>query len=99
MRKFIKGKCYNTIVDTYIATFKGGIYEDFRDERLYQTSEGTFYLIGFGGKRTRWDHVCPAYHLGELESIIIIDETQARAWVEMYANYMYRELFLKKASA
>ena len=83
MKKVIDGKRYDTATATKIGDDSRFYCGDFRyrDETLYKTPRGRFFLAGEGGPMSRW-----ARHEGNMSiggsGIIALDADDALYWCE-----------------
>lgn len=84
MQKVIKGKMYNTETSCYLGSEQYGYPRDFSYyyERLYRTKKGTFFLHGEGGGMSKYRCRCLNGSWASGEDIIVLDEDEAREWVE-----------------
>ncbi len=90
MKKIINKVIYNTEKSEFMASYDNGLgYLDQSHfyEGLYKTKNGTYFINGCGGLRTKyaesiWDRT------SGLETIILISEDEAIEWLEKY-NEIY----------
>lgn len=84
MKKVIDGKLYNTATAEHLASYynhKSASDFDLRDEDLYRTKKGTYFLVCCNGCRAGGDCLRP------------MTEDEAKEWVEAYANEAYCDIF------
>jgi len=93
--KIIDGRRYNSETADHLADASARCpRNDFRfwEESLYRTKSGSYFLCGSGGPMTTW-----ASHYGNSLSngsgLRVLDESEAREWVERYANANYERIF------
>jgi hypothetical protein len=87
MKAIIKGKRYNTETATHLATYSWGSYNDFDhvEEKLYRTKNGSWFLLGGGGPRSRYSRPVSTGGLtGSANNIVPLSESEAYEWLERH---------------
>ena len=96
MKKIINGKKYDTDTANKLAYYSNGLsISDFNHkyEALYVKRTGEYFLYGLGGAMTEYREVCGDGSFCGGEDIKPLSESEAKAWVEKYANYEYESTF------
>lgn len=84
MRKFIKGKRYDTDTARQVASWNSGHnFSDFRycTERLYRTARGNWFVHGEGNGASPWSGTYGSMQ-GPGEGIMPLSEAEAIEWLE-----------------
>ena len=84
MQRVIDGRLYNTETAEHLAGYynnKSASDFDLRDEDLYRTRKGSYFLACRNGCRAGGDCILP------------MTEGEAKEWVEDYANDRYCDIF------
>ena len=89
MKRIINGKRYNTETAEELHNWSNGLGgSDFRnrDESLYRTKNGAYFLSGEGGPMTQWSQACGNMTSGG-EGIIPMTDAEARRWLEEHDGH------------
>lgn len=83
-RRVVDGWSYDTSNSQRIASWgngqpRGSVF--FREESLYKTRHGRYFLHGRGGAQTRWAHASDDGTLTRGEGIDPIGEEEAKIWL------------------
>lgn len=96
MKKIVNRKKYDTETAEEIAMYHNGLCtSDFRSltERLYRKKSGEYFLSGIGGPMTHYGRPCGSNGMTNGRDITPMTESEAKKWVEQYANDAYEEIF------
>lgn len=86
--RIIDGLRYDTATATQVCSYQSSQYSsDFRYEEtaLFRTSQGRFFLAGFGGPRSRWARSYGNETTGG-SGLMPVDTGDARAFAEEHAS-------------
>ena len=89
MRKIINGKVYNTDTAIKISSYWNGLGNgDFNNlaEALYKSPKGTYFLAGSGGAKSKYSQSAGQNTWREGSGIYILDEIEAREWLERHGS-------------
>jgi len=96
MKAVIDGKSYNTETAEKLCEASSGLgNSDFKHwyEELYRTKKGAYFLAGYGGPMTRWARSCQGGGYSGSRGIRVLDDQEAREWVERHDNGAYESVF------
>lgn len=96
VKKVIGGKRYDNSTAKFIASYNNGLgFRDFRHfaEDLYLKRTGEFFLVGIGGPASKYYKVLSDGSLSGNDDVIPLSLSEAKEWVEKYANELYEDLF------
>ena len=96
MKQIIEGKTYNTETANYLTNASSSCgRSDFNywDEDLYRTKRGTYFISGEGGPMSSWAESAGQNSWRGGSGIRVLTESEAREWVERWANDEYEEIF------
>ena len=94
MKKIINGKMYNTETAKEIDRWSNNLSDrDFGNctEILYRKKTGEFFLHGWGGGNSKYRTYYSENTWGGGERITPLSESEAKEWLEQYAEYKQRQ--------